>query len=122
MTDRPTSVSSAMPAGEAGMPECSPPGGSGSTRSASIREDPGPPLDRRLQLDRIVFIGRTCDEYRRFFDLDLSALAGRSILDCASGASSFAAHAHRAGARVTAVDIAYDLAREELEEKGLSDL
>jgi hypothetical protein len=75
-----------------------------------------------LQVDRIVFIGRTYDEYVRFFDLGGSGLFGRPILDCAAGASSFGARAHRAGARVTAADPLYGRSRRELWEKGVSDL
>ena len=46
---------------------------------------------RDHQLDRIVFIGRTYDEYRRMFRLHERNLVGRKILDCPAGSCSFAA-------------------------------
>ena len=49
-------------------------------------------------------------------------LRGKRILDCPSGACSFTAVANRRGVDVTAADIAYFYAPEELERKGLQDL
>lgn len=51
-------------------------------------DDPGV-----LNLDRVVFIGRTFSEYMAMFNLDPSQLKGLSVLDCPSGASSFVAQA-----------------------------
>jgi len=42
-----------------------------------------------LNLDRVVFIGRTFSEYVDMFCLDLQKIKGLKILDCPSGASSF---------------------------------
>lgn len=42
-----------------------------------------------LNLNRVVFIGRTFSEYIDMFNLDLDELKGMKILDCPSGASSF---------------------------------
>jgi hypothetical protein len=55
-----------------------------------------------LNLDGVVFIGRTFLEYMRMFNLDTSQL-GLKILDCPSGASSFVAEAsseHQVGTAV----------------------
>ncbi len=46
-----------------------------------------------LNLDRVVFIGRSFSEYLWMFNLDLSNLKDLKILDCPSGASSFVAEA-----------------------------
>lgn len=74
------------------------------------------------RLDRIVFIGRTFEEYMRMFDLDEQALEGRSILDCPAGACSFTAHAGKRGCQVTAADIAYYHDYDKLAMKGLQDI
>ena len=42
-------------------------------------------MKQGLVLDKVVLLGRTLDEYRRYFALDLDALRGRRILDVASG-------------------------------------
>ncbi|MDQ0193025.1 SAM-dependent methyltransferase [Paenibacillus wynnii] len=76
----------------------------------------------KLDLDRIVFIGRTFDEYMRMFDLLPEELAGRRILDCPAGACSFTAKANTLGADVTAVDIAYYHTPAKLAQKGLQDI
>src|SRR4051812_38937222 len=41
-----------------------------------------------LNLDMVVFIGRTFSEYTRMLNLDPSQLKSIKILDCPSGASS----------------------------------
>ncbi|MDR0270706.1 SAM-dependent methyltransferase [Paenibacillus sp.] len=78
------------------------------------------PAERRL--DRIVFIGRTYDEYMRLFDLSEGAIAGRNILDCPAGACSFTAQAGKLGCHVTAADIAYYHDHEKLAAKGIQDI
>lgn len=45
----------------------------------------------KLELDRIVFIGRTFEEYLNMFSLSLDELRGKRILDCPAGACSFTA-------------------------------
>ncbi|TAL27354.1 MAG: class I SAM-dependent methyltransferase [Nitrospirae bacterium] len=76
----------------------------------------------RLDIDRIAFIGRTYDEYRKIFDLSKSDLGSGHILDCPAGAASFAAEAHERGFQVTACDTLYDLPVKELASKGESDI
>ncbi|MEK4851511.1 SAM-dependent methyltransferase [Paenibacillus sp. FSL H7-0756] len=76
----------------------------------------------KLDLSRIVFIGRTFEEYMSMFNLTETELKGRSILDCPAGACSFTAHANKRGADVTATDIAYYHDYEDLHAKGLKDL
>lgn len=46
-----------------------------------------------LNLDRVVFIGRTFSEYMGMFNLHPFQLKGLRVLDCPSGASSFVAEA-----------------------------
>lgn len=76
----------------------------------------------KQELDRVVFIGRTFEEYTHMFDLQLSELAGKRILDCPSGACSFTAHGRKQGLDVTASDIAYDHRLDDLEAKGQQDI
>ena len=66
-------------------------------------------MKQGLVLDKVVLLGRTLDEYARYFALDLDALAGAEILDVASGVSSFTAEANARGLRVTAFDCIYEL-------------
>ncbi len=76
----------------------------------------------KLDIDRIVFIGRTFDEYKAIFALDDDVLRNGPILDCAAGPSSFAAEAARKGLQVTACDMTYQLPIEFLGEKGGKDI
>lgn len=76
----------------------------------------------KLDLSKIVFIGRTFDEYMAMFDLTKEELTGRRILDCPAGACSFTAMANQLGADVTATDIAYYYDFQQLKEKGIQDL
>jgi len=39
------------------------------------------PDKRGLRLDRVVLLGRTFDEYRRYFLLEPEELAGKTVLD-----------------------------------------
>src|SRR6266516_1391705 len=59
---------------------------------------------RGLQLDRVVLLGRTFDEYRRYFLLEPEELAGKTVPDVAGGVSSFCAEANTRGIRVTSFD------------------
>lgn len=43
----------------------------------------------KLDLERIVFIGRTFEEYLDMFSLSEEELQGKKILDCPAGACSF---------------------------------
>ena len=76
----------------------------------------------KLDLSRIVFIGRTFDEYMAMFNLSKEDLIGRRILDCPAGGCSFTAIANQLGADVTATDIAYDHEFSQLEVKGFQDI
>lgn len=76
----------------------------------------------KLDLERIVFIGRTFDEYMRMFDLQPEELRGRSFLDCPAGACSFTAKANRCGAKAVAADIAYSYSAKVLQAKGMADI
>lgn len=78
--------------------------------------------DKKVNLDRIVFIGRTFEEYMNMFSLTFDELRGKTILDCPSGACSFTAIASTFKLDVTACDIAYDHHTSDLHSKGLQDL
>ncbi|MGG5255136.1 SAM-dependent methyltransferase [Neobacillus sp. SM06] len=76
----------------------------------------------KLDLERIIFIGRTFEEYLDMFSLSIEALRGKKILDCPAGACSFTAVGNKSDLNVTACDIAYDYSGEDLKKKGLRDL
>jgi hypothetical protein len=73
-----------------------------------------------MQLDEIVLLGRTFDEYYAMFDM--KTLHGRRILDVASGVSSFCAEANACGYSVTASDRIYMLDADVIEDKCARDL
>jgi SAM-dependent methyltransferase len=77
---------------------------------------------RRLQLDRVVLLGRTFEEYRRYFLLEPQELIGKTILDVAGGVSSFCAEANDLGIKVTAFDPIYSLSLEKIRERSDPDL
>jgi len=77
---------------------------------------------RGLQLDRVVLLGRTFDEYRRYFLLNPEDLVGKTVLDVASGVSSFCAEANARGIRVTSFDPIYSLTPEKIAERCEPDL
>ncbi|MCL1699586.1 SAM-dependent methyltransferase [Lysinibacillus sp. Bpr_S20] len=76
----------------------------------------------KLDLERIVFIGRTFEEYLNMFSLSEKELHGKKILDCPAGACSFTAIGNKSGFDVTACDIAYYHSGEDLKNKGLQDI
>ncbi len=80
------------------------------------------PQKRGLQLDRVVLLGRTFDEYCRYFLLEPEELAGKTVLDVAGGVSSFCAEANTRGIRVTSFDPIYSLTPEEIVERCEPDL
>jgi hypothetical protein len=51
---------------------------------------------RGLRLDRVVLLGRTFEEYCRYFLLEPDELIGKDVLDVAGGVSSFCAEPTRA--------------------------
>jgi len=75
-----------------------------------------------VDLERIVFIGRTFEEYMAMFSLSTEEMDGKKILDCPAGACSFTAISQQKGLDVTACDIAYYHPREALANKGEKDL
>ncbi|MEH7388367.1 SAM-dependent methyltransferase [Bacillus sp. JJ1521] len=76
----------------------------------------------KLDLERIVFIGRTFNEYLDMFSLSEEKLQGKKILDCPAGACSFTAVGNKLGLVITACDIAYYHSGEDLKNKGLQDI
>ncbi|UGB33247.1 SAM-dependent methyltransferase [Metabacillus sp. B2-18] len=76
----------------------------------------------KLDLDRIIFIGRTFEEYLDMFSLSIEEVRGKKLLDCPAGACSFTAVGNKSGVDVTACDIAYDHSFEKLKNKGLQDI
>ncbi|MFB9758250.1 SAM-dependent methyltransferase [Ectobacillus funiculus] len=75
-----------------------------------------------LELDRVVFIGRTFEEYLDMFSITLDELKDKKVLDCPAGACSFTAIGNKKGLDVTACDIAYYHQGEALKNKGLQDV
>ncbi|AJA48581.1 hypothetical protein CPAST_c25120 [Clostridium pasteurianum DSM 525 = ATCC 6013] len=78
-------------------------------------------MNKKLQLNDFVLIGRTFEEYYKMFDLKDFSKSER-ILDVASGVSSFCAEANAKGYNVTAADRVYAFNPEEIEEKCAKDL
>lgn len=79
-------------------------------------------MKQGLVLDKVVLLGRTLDEYRRYFALDLEKLRGTAILDVASGVSSFCAEAQALGLQVTAFDAIYEMPADEIQRRCEPDL
>jgi hypothetical protein len=67
-----------------------------------------------LELDKVVLLGRTLEEYFRYFDLSKNLLREKNILDIASGVSSFCAEANTMGFNVIAFDPIYELSPEKI--------
>lgn len=76
----------------------------------------------KLDLERIIFIGRTFEEYLNMFSLSVAELKEKRILDCPAGACSFTAVGNAAGLNITAADIAYYHSNEDLYDKGIQDV
>jgi hypothetical protein len=77
---------------------------------------------RGLELDRVVLLGRTFEEYRRYFLLEPDHLIGKKVLDVAGGVSSFCAEANKLGINVTSFDPIYSLSPEKIMERSEPDL
>src|SRR5437773_2991333 len=75
-----------------------------------------------LQLDRVVLLGRTFEEYRRYFLLEPNDLIGKRVLDVAGGVSSFCAEANKLGINVTSFDPIYSLSPEKIVQRSEPDL
>jgi SAM-dependent methyltransferase len=67
-------------------------------------------------------LGRTFEEYRRYFLLEPDDLIGKRVLDVASGVSSFCAEASELGINVTSFDPIYSLLPEKIIERAEPDL
>lgn len=78
-------------------------------------------MTKKIDLDRIAFIGRTYYEYVHMFDLDEHMLKEARVLDCPSGASSFTAEGVRRGHDIRACDLLYSLGHAELLDKACAD-
>ncbi|MBS4218788.1 SAM-dependent methyltransferase [Bacillus sp. FJAT-49711] len=76
----------------------------------------------KLDIERIVFIGRTFEEYLKMFSLSVESLKGKRILDCPAGACSFTAVGNKLGLDISACDIAYYHSSDDLKSKGLKDI
>lgn len=79
-------------------------------------------LKEGLDLDRIIFIGRTYEEYLSMFRLTQEEIRSLRILDCPGGACSFTATANNQGGSVISADIAYGVSSEKLLHKGKQDI
>jgi hypothetical protein len=79
-------------------------------------------MKQGLILDKVVLLGRTFEEYVRYFALDPVALRGKSVLDVASGVSSFCAEANEQGIQTTAFDLIYELLTEQIQARCEPDL
>jgi ubiquinone/menaquinone biosynthesis C-methylase UbiE len=77
---------------------------------------------RGLELDRVVLLGRTFEEYRRYFLLEPPELIGKRVLDVAGGVSSFCAEANNLGIKVAAFDPIYSMSRQKIRERSDPDL
>ena len=75
-----------------------------------------------LDLDRVVLLGRTFEEYVRYFALKPRGLARKAILDVAAGVSSFTTEANQRGLNVTAFDQIYSTAATEIARRCEHDL
>lgn len=75
-----------------------------------------------LVLDKVVLLGRTLEEYARYFGLRPESLRGRKVLDVASGVSSFCAEANASGIDTIAFDPIYALPPAEIQARCEPDL
>ena len=80
------------------------------------------PDKRGLRLDRVVLLGRTFEEYRRYFLLKPQKLIGKDVLDVAGGVSSFCAEANARGIKVTSFDPIYSLSLKKIADRSGLDL
>ncbi|WP_431799764.1 SAM-dependent methyltransferase [Halobacillus andaensis] len=76
----------------------------------------------KLDLEKIIFIGRTYEEYLSMFALSENALKNKRILDCPAGACSFTAVGRQRGLDISAADITYSHSADQLKNKGMKDL
>ncbi|RJQ31368.1 MAG: hypothetical protein C4562_06255 [Actinobacteria bacterium] len=74
-------------------------------------------MKKQLEFSEIASLGRTFSEYCRLFALDNKVLEGNTILDVASGCSSFCAEARAKGYDITASDPIYDFEPSQIRER-----
>lgn len=79
-------------------------------------------MDKKLDLDDFVLLGRTMDEYSNMFNLSDELLKRSKTLDVGSGVSSFCAEANARGFEVTASDKIYSFSPREIAAKCSRDL
>jgi hypothetical protein len=96
--------------------------GANARQSGVGTKDDSIQVKRGLQLDRVVLLGRTFEEYRRYFLLEPKELIGKTILDVAGGVSSFCAEANNLGIKAIAFDPIYSLSPEKIRERSDPDL
>lgn len=77
---------------------------------------------RGMQLDRVVLLGRTFEEYCGYFLLEPAKLKGKRVLDVAGGVSSFCAEGNAASIHVTSFDPIYKMTPEAIERRSRPDL
>jgi len=80
------------------------------------------PMKDGLELNKIVLVGRTFEEYARFFDFDSLDLSNSKVLDIGSGVSSFCSEARQQNVDVIACDPIYHINANVLKRKCQSDL
>ncbi|MEO7297275.1 MAG: hypothetical protein ABI042_01715 [Verrucomicrobiota bacterium] len=71
-------------------------------------------MKQSLELNKVVLLGRTFEEYLRYFGLKEEQLKGKKILDMAGGVSSFCAEANAKGFDAKSFDPIYELSPEEI--------
>ncbi len=79
-------------------------------------------MKNNLPLHKVVLLGRTFEEYARYFEFSIDDLKNKKILDIAAGVSSFCAEAHELGLTVTAFDLIYDRQPEQIQRQCELDL
>ena len=75
-----------------------------------------------LNLPKVVFFGRTLEEYERFWMLPIAEFPQGPVLDCPSGPTDFVSRARALGVNVTGVDPAYALDPDGLAALGTTDI
>ncbi|MGB5597058.1 MAG: hypothetical protein WBM62_23920, partial [Crocosphaera sp.] len=78
--------------------------------------------EKKNKLQKVLFYGRTLEEYVKMFDLHLSLWKDCKILDCPSGPASFVAEANQLGMDVVGCDILYGEQIDALINTGMQDI
>ena len=71
-------------------------------------------MKERIELQNVVLLGRTFEEYCTYFQLTEEDLRSSHVLDLGAGLSSFCAEATARGYQVTAADPVYRLSKDEI--------